>query len=194
MKQFLNVGGNNNTIALPSWARAWRGLLLDIDPAGNPDIVGDARELEKLPANSFDAIYCSHNLEHYYHHEVPVVLAGFRHVMTHDAFVHLRVPDIEAVMRTAIEQKLDINDPLYTSSAGPISVRDVIYGYAPYIEQSGNDFYAHRTGFSPKSLLAVLNDQGFTKTYLQTVKLEVEVFAFTENPSEYAINLLKLPT
>jgi len=192
MKRFLNVGGNNETIALPNWTAGWEGLLLDIDPTGNPDIVGDARELDKLPANSFDAIYCSHNLEHYYPHEVPVVLAGFRHVMKEDAFVHLRVPDVGSVMRAAVEKNLDINDTLYTSSAGPITVRDVIYGYAPHIEQSGNDFYAHKTGFSQKALIAALAAQGFTKAYVHTPSLEIEAFAFTQAPSEYHIKLLQL--
>jgi predicted SAM-dependent methyltransferase len=48
-------------------------VLLDLDPAGSPDIVCDARELTTLTARQFDAIYCSHNLEHYYRHEVPKV-------------------------------------------------------------------------------------------------------------------------
>jgi hypothetical protein len=167
--------------------------LLDIVPSGNPDIVGDARELHELPASTYDAIYCSHNLEHYYPHEVPAVLAGFRHVMKEDAFVHLRVPDVGSVMRTAVEKNLDINDTPDTSSAGPSTVRDVIYGYAPHIEQSGNDFYAHKTGFSQKALIAAHTAQGVTKASVHTPGLEIEAFAFTQAPSEYHIELLQLP-
>ena len=45
MKKVLNVGGNNKSIALPPHYAGFEHLLLDIDPAGSPDIVCDAREL-----------------------------------------------------------------------------------------------------------------------------------------------------
>jgi predicted SAM-dependent methyltransferase len=44
-------------------------------------------------------VYCSHNLEHYYHHEVPRVLAGSLHVLKPHGFAEIRVPDVEAVCR-----------------------------------------------------------------------------------------------
>ena len=53
-----------------------------------------------------------------------------------------------------VEKNLDIDDFLYQSPEGPITVRDVIYGYGAEIERSGNDFYAHKTGFTKKSLLS----------------------------------------
>ena len=77
----LNVGGNSKTISLPPQYADFEHILLDIDPKGSPDIVCDARDLEELEAGQFDAVYCSHNLEHYYRHEVKRVLAGFLHVL-----------------------------------------------------------------------------------------------------------------
>ena len=62
VKRVLNVGGNSREIPLPPIYAGWEQILLDIDPAGRPDIVGDARNLESLPAASCDAVYCSHNL------------------------------------------------------------------------------------------------------------------------------------
>ncbi|MBK8336306.1 MAG: class I SAM-dependent methyltransferase [Sterolibacteriaceae bacterium] len=193
MRKLLNVGGNSKAIPLPPIYNGWEHLLLDIDPKGAPDVVCDARTMTSLPAATYDAVYCSHNLEHYHRHEVPKVLAGFRHVLKADGFVHLRVPDIGAVMQTAVQNKLDIDDVLYQSPAGPITVRDVIYGYGVEIERSGNDFFAHKTGFSAKSLTAVLQAAGFSNLFIGTGNLEVVAYAFTGKASDYATALLKLP-
>lgn len=109
-----------------------------------------------LPAAQFDAVYCSHNLEHYYRHDVPRVLAGFRHVLNADGFAEIHVPDLADLMQTVVRRGLDVDDLLYQSPAGPITVRDVLYGLGTEIERSGNDFWAHKTGFTKKSLTALL--------------------------------------
>lgn len=192
-RRVLNVGGHSKAIALPAIFDGWEHLLLDIDPRSKPDVVCDAREMSGLARAAYDAVYCSHNLEHYHHHEVPKVLAGFRHVLKPDGFVHLRVPDIAAVMQTVVQRGLDIDDPLYASEAGPISVRDVIYGWGAEIERTGNDFFAHKTGFTPRSLGMALHAAGFTSIFLASANLEVSAFGFTAKPSDYAIALIKLP-
>jgi len=138
-------------------------LLLDIDPKGSPDIVCDARKLTTREAGQFEAVYCSHNLEHYYRHDVPRVLTGFLHVLKDDGFAQIRVPDLHEVMRVTIEQGLDIDDVLYQSTAGPIMVLDVLYGYSVEIERSGQEFFAHKTCFTIKSLLKALKKSGFSK-------------------------------
>lgn len=189
----LNVGGNSREIPLPPEYAGWDNVLLDIDPACNPDVLCDARELECLPAASFDSVYCSHNLEHYYPHDVARVLAGFQHVLKDEGFVFVRVPDIAVLMRAVVEQGLDITDILYQSSAGPITVRDVIYGYGREIERSGNDFFAHKTGFTEKSLLDVLHAAGFSRVFARTGFFEVAAFAFKNAPTAHAARLLQLP-
>ncbi|HET9736059.1 MAG TPA: hypothetical protein VFP62_12375, partial [Burkholderiales bacterium] len=68
MRKLLNVGGNTKDIPLPENYRGWENVLLDIDARGNPDVLCDARELTKLAGATYDAVYCSHNLEHYYRH------------------------------------------------------------------------------------------------------------------------------
>lgn len=125
-KKVLNVGGNSKAIPLPPQYAGFNHWLLDIDPRGSPDIVCDARKLNTLEAGSFDAVYCSHNLEHYYRHDVPMVLAGFLHILKDGCFAHIKVPDINEVMRLTIENGLDIDDILYTSPAGPIKILDVL--------------------------------------------------------------------
>jgi SAM-dependent methyltransferase len=193
LKKVLNVGGNSKQIALPPEYADFEHLLLDIDPKGEPDILCDARLLSTLEAGQFDAIYNSHNLEHYYRHDVPKVLAGFQHVLKEDGFVHIRVPDMHEVMRQTLERGLDIDDVLYESPAGPIMVLDVMYGFSTQIEKSGVEFYAHKTGFTQKSLVAALQRAGFAKIYSGSGNLEIVAWAFKNEPSDAARALFQLP-
>jgi SAM-dependent methyltransferase len=193
VKRVLNVGGNSRDIPLPPVYQGWENVLLDIDPRAKPDVLCDARELARLPGGEFDAVYCSHNLEHYHRHDVPKVLAGFRHVLKPQGFAHIRVPDMAEVMRQVVQKGLDIDDLLYQSAAGPITVRDVIYGYGVEIERSGNDFFAHKTGFTHKSLDAMLRSCGFAFVYIGTGNLEVMALGFGERPDEETRKGLNLP-
>lgn len=104
----------------------------------------------------------------------------------------VRVPDIVVLMRTVVERGLDITDVLYQSAAGPITVRDVIYGYGPELEHSGNDFFAHKTGFTEKSLVNILHATGFPHVVSREGSFEVTAFAFKSVPTAYAVKLLKL--
>ncbi len=192
MKRFLNVGGNNKNIAVPGVFNGWDHVLLDIDPAGQPDVVCDARQLTTLPASSYDAVYCSHNLEHYHRHEVPQVLAGFRHVLKSEGFVLVRVPNMQEVLQIAVERELDIEDVLYTSTAGPITVHDVIYGFGAEIERSNNDFFAHKTGFTPNTLVRYLNRAGFAHVYLGEAGLDLSAYGLMLEPDEATRTLLSL--
>jgi SAM-dependent methyltransferase len=184
MKKVLNVGGNSKAIPIPAYYKTFEHLILDIDPRGNPDIVCDARELATRPAAEFDAIYCSHNLEHFYRHDVPRVLGGFYHVLTPDGFAEIRVPDLELVMRIAVEKKLDLEDVLYSSPAGDVTIRDTFYGFGPEIERSGHDFYAHKTGFSRKSLGKALGAAGFRFILFRDGRrYEILAYGFKDKPS-----------
>ena len=191
----LNVGGGSKSIPIPSCYAGWNHLLLDIDPRGNPDIVCDARDLDTLEASQFDAIYCSHNLEHYYKHEGVDVLKGFLHVLKPDGFADIRVPDLNVVMRRCVQQNMDLEDILYVSPSGPIAIRDVIYGWAVEIEQSGQDFYAHKTGFTPRSLNQFIREAGFQTVFVSPNEegFEVRALAFKGRPTDNQRALLGLP-
>jgi len=192
MKKVLNVGGNSKDIPLPPQYAGWEHVLLDIDPSDGPDVVCDARELGSLPGSTYDSVYCSHNLEHYFRHDALKVLAGFLHVLRPDGFAYIRVPDMTEVMRTAVNNNLDIDDILYQSPAGPITVRDVIYGHAGEIENSGQDFFAHKNGFSEKSLRAILRAAGFRWIFTGVGNLEVMALAFLNRPDDNVRALFKL--
>lgn len=192
MKKVLNVGGNDKSIALPAHYAGFEHLLLDIDKTVSPDILCDARELTVLEGGQFDAVYCSHNLEHYYRHDVPRVLAGFLHVLKDGGFAEIRVPDIHELMKLTMERGLDIEDVLYDSEVGPIMVLDVLYGHGARIERTGQDFFAHKTGFTAKSLRAALHRAGFSKSFSRTGKMEIDALAFKGVPDAATRTLLGL--
>lgn len=192
-RKVLNVGGGSKEIPISPWYGGWEHCLLDIDPIGNPDVVCDARELETLPANTYDAIYCSHNLEHYYRHDVPKVLRGFIHVLKPDGFAEIRVPDLGELIKTVVQRNLDITDNLYQSEVGPITVLDVIYGYGPEIERSGQDWYAHKSGYSYNSIQRILSQNGFQVIFTAQAHWELIVLAFCQVPTEEQISFLGLP-
>jgi SAM-dependent methyltransferase len=194
VKKVLNVGGNDRSlIALPAEYAGFEHILLDIDPSVSPDILCDARELLTLDAGQFDAVHCSHNLEHYHRHDVPKVLAGFMHVLKDGGIAQIRVPDIAEVMRIAVERKLDIEDPIYQSTIGPISVHDVIYGHGREIERSGQDFYAHKTGFTPRLLSKFIHQAGFSRMYSMVGNLEIHALVFKGLPDPSLRAIFNLP-
>jgi protein O-GlcNAc transferase len=191
-RKVLNVGGNNKKIPIPPQYDGWVHVLLDIDPKGNPDVVCDARNLTDLPRGDYDSVYCSHNLEHYYRHDAERVLAGFLHILKDDGFAYIRVPDMGELMQIVVQRGLDIDDFLYQSPAGPITVSDVIYGYGEEIKKSGHDFYAHKTGFTQKSLKAILSNAGFSFVFVRAGDLEISAVAFKSKPSGYAAALFNI--
>lgn len=191
----LNVGGGSKEIAIAQWYQNWTHLLLDIDPLTGADLVLDARQLGTLPGSLFDAVYCSHNLEHYYQHDVSKVLAGFLHVLKPDGFAEIHVPDMQQVMRHFVENGSDIHGILYQSPAGPISVHDVMYGWGQQIAASGVDFYAHKTGFTPNSLRQALLAAGFSEVWLNAsnTQFAIGAVAFKQTPTAAQRLLLNLP-
>ncbi len=182
MKRLLNVGGGSKSIQLPPEYLGFEQVLLDIDPQGAPDIVLDGRQLGELAAAQFDAIYCSHNLEHYFRHDVPKVLGGFFHVLKPGGFAQIRVPDLTELMRRVVQGKIDLEETLYVSPAGPIAPIDVIYGLGRQIEASGVDFFAHKTGFSDQSLARAVERAGFAPNFSRVADLEINLIAFKGTP------------
>ena len=63
-KRLLNVGGQSRDIQLPNPYGSFEHVLLDLDPTVGADILLDVRDLASLEPQQFDAVYCSHSLEH----------------------------------------------------------------------------------------------------------------------------------
>ena len=72
-------------------------------------------------------------------------------------------------------------------------VLDVLYGYSVEIERSGQEFYAHKTGFTQKSLITALQKSGFSKIYSGTGNLEVNALAFKGMPDREICALFNIP-
>ena len=153
----------------------------------------DVRELTSLSPQQFDAVYCSHNLEHVRQHEVPVVLAGFRHVLKPGGLAHIIVPDLQELMLACVQQGIDLDGLLYESPMGPITPLDVLYGHGGMIAQSGQDFYAHRTGFSRRTLANVVEASGFSPMFCQQGNLELNMITFNGDPDPELAALFGLP-
>ena len=182
-RSVLNVGGNSKRIPIPEHYDGWRHVLLDIDPGPDVDLIQDARTLLDLPGSQFDAVYCSHNLEHYYKHDGAKVLRGFHHVLKADGFADIRVPNIPAVVAAMGSSDMDIDDVLYVSAAGPITIHDVLYGWGSQIERSGVDFFAHKQGFSATSLRAACVRVGFDNVWVRSSsQFELHAICFKSEP------------
>jgi len=193
MKSVLNVGGNNRSIALPAYFDGWQQVLLDIDPEGEPDLLMDARNMLDLPAGTYDAAYCSHNLEHFDRHDAPKVIRGMFHVIKPEGFVEARVPDIGQVMQTVVQKGLDLDDVLYTCAAGPILVRDAIWGCGHNIERMSKPYFAHRTGFTSKSLARIFTECGSKAYAMRRIPpFQLVGYFFLSAPGDDVLQALRL--
>lgn len=160
-REVLHVGCGQHTLErMPEGFRdgGWREIRYDISPDARPDILGSITDMSAVASGSVDAVYSSHNIEHVYPHEVPVVLAEFRRVLKPGGFVAITCPDLESVAASIVRNGLD--QPLYTAPAGAITPIDVLYGHVASIA-GGATYMAHRTGFSRDTLRVALKKAGF---------------------------------
>lgn len=127
-------------------------VRLDIDEAMKPDIVASITDMGVI--GHFDAVYCSHALEHLYAHDVPKALAEFYRVLRPGGYVLLFVPDLEDVRPT--------EDVLYNAACGPVTGLDLYYGHHKLTAQ--NPHMAHHCGFTSATLARALEDAGFVAT------------------------------
>ncbi|MDB5814914.1 MAG: hypothetical protein JWN23_2031 [Rhodocyclales bacterium] len=161
MRTLLHVGCGFSTIQnLPSYFQegTWEELRYDINEAVKPDIVGSLQDMSIIENSSIDAIFSSHNIEHVWSFEVPVVLAEFLRVLKPDGVAVVLCPDILSVAQAITYGAL--TNPLYVSPAGPISAIDIMYGHQADI-QRGNIFMAHKTAFTAQTLSTELMSVGF---------------------------------
>lgn len=160
-KRFLHVGCGGNTKAETTSTFAsndWEELRYDIDPAVKPDIVGSMLDMGAVEDSSVDAIFSSHNIEHLYPYQVPMAIREFYRALADEGFAVITCPDIQSVAQLVAEDKL--TEVAYESPAGPIAAIDMLYGHRPSLE-AGNEFMAHKCGFTKKVLIATLLDNGF---------------------------------
>jgi len=142
----------------------WREIRLDLDPAVKPDIVCSITDISPVAADAVDAVWSSHNLEHLQRHEVPLALAEFLRVLKPGGLLLLTLPDLQQVARFIVEDRLE--DSAYLSQSGPITPLDMIFGHTASLAR-GNQFMAHRTGFTARTLHKLLTEVGFADVTLR---------------------------
>jgi predicted SAM-dependent methyltransferase len=142
----------------------WREIRLDLDPAVQPDIVCSMTDMRPVADDAVDAIWSSHNLEHLQRHEVPMALAEFVRVLKPCGLLLVTLPDLQQVAQLVIEDRLE--DQAYASSSGPITPLDMIFGHTASLAR-GNQFMAHRSGFTARSLQKLLIEAGFVEITLR---------------------------
>ena len=142
----------------------WREIRLDLDPAVQPDIVCSITDISPVAADWVDAVWSSHNLEHLQRHEVPLALAEFLRVLKPHGLLLVTLPDLQQVARLVAEDRLE--ESAYVSQSGPITPLDMIFGHTASLAR-GNQFMAHRTGFTARSLHKLLSEAGFVEVTLR---------------------------
>ena len=138
----------------------WLEVRCDIDPSVAPDIVADMMDLGAIADGRFDAVYSSHNIEHVFPHEVPVVLREFSRVLKDDGVLVITCPDVQSLGAALASGRLV--EPLYESAAGPISAIDILWGHRASLA-AGKHYMAHKCGFTGQVLVDTLVQSGFAR-------------------------------
>ena len=194
MKTFLHVGcGPQYKSQIKGFDNEnWKEIRFDIDEKVNPDIVGTLLDMSAVETGSVDAIYSSHNIEHVFPHEVPIVLREFHRVLKDDGMVVLICPDLQSVCEAVVDDKL--LQPLYESPAGPISPIDILYGHRPAIAR-GNEYMAHKGGFTYSVLNDAFIEAGFKMNYggRNPDRWELFIISFKQEKLQEEINTIAKP-
>ena len=162
-KRMLNAGsGPANGAEHPAFDPSeWKQIRIDIDPRTAPDLVGSISNMRGvIEDDSFDAVWCSHCIEHLHDHEVLPALHEFRRILNDDGFAIVSCPNLGAVAKLIVSE--DIESVAYLSPAGPIRLLDMIFGHSQSIE-TGHLYMAHRTGFTVDRLGRLAANAGFAE-------------------------------
>ena len=81
-------------------------------------------------------------------------------------YTEIHVPNIRSVLDAMLRGNLDINDTWYRTGQGhPITFHDVLFGWGEQVSR-GNEYYAHKTGFTARSLSEALLAAGFSEVMI----------------------------
>ena len=194
MKTFLHVGcGRKNKSRCRGFNNDnWKEIRFDIDKNVNPDIVGTLIDMKSVETASVDAVYSSYNIDHIYPHQVPIALREFYRVLKEDGIVVITCQDIQGVCEIIAQDKL--LEPLYESPIGPISPIDILFGSRKLIA-GGNEYMAHKGGFTYSALNGSLYEAGF-KVRVGGRRLEtweLWIVAFKQKKPEEEIRKIAMP-
>ena len=195
MKTFLHVGcGPQKKSQIKGFNNdSWKEIRFDIDINVNPDIVGTLTDMSLVKTGSMDAVYSSHNIEHIYPHEVRIALKEFYRVLKDDGIVVITCPDLQSVCEAVVKDKL--LETLYETQEGhKISPVDILYGWRLPIAE-GNEYMAHKNGFTYSVLNTAFFEAGFKARYGGSRPEFWDLFlvAFKQKKSEEEIKIIANP-
>ena len=164
MKTFLHVGyGLQNKSSCFGFNNDnWKEIRLDFDKNVNPDIVGTLTDMKSVETGSVDAVYSSHNIEHIFPHEVPIVLREFYRVLKEDGIVVITCSDLQSVGAAIAQDKL--LESLFESPEGSVTAFDILYGHRK-TTADGNIYMIHKGGFTYSLLNKAFYEAGFKARY-----------------------------
>ena len=184
--KFLHVGCGENrkdkTTRVFNSSK-WSEVRFDIDVQCNPDILGSMVDMSIIDSESFDAVYSSHNIEHLFYHEAIIAIKEFYRVLNPDGYVFVLCPDLKAACSGVLER--GPHETLYETLDGKsISPIDVLFGWRTAI-QNGNEFMAHKYGYSEQTLVSAFEQCGFKKIASVSRKdfMDIALIAYKEDLS-----------
>lgn len=191
MKLLLHAGCGPAINKPPSDFQAYKEIRLDADRNVQPDIVASIVAMPMIKDGGFDAIFCSHTLEHLYSFEVALALREFARVLVRGGLLRIHVPDLQSIGGKLALDELD--HVAYISPCGPIAPIDMIYGHQGAIG-AGNLFMAHKTGFTKGVMTRALERAGFGMVHVRRDSFEMEVNAQKCGPITIEADLEESPT
>jgi len=158
LKRLLHAGCGHCTNRPPADFDTYKEVRLDCDPMVEPDIVASIVAMPQVADSTFDAVLCSHVLEHVFGHEVPMALREFLRVLKPGGKLWWNSPDLQAIGgKLALDQA---DHALYLSGMGPVAPLDMIYGHRASVAR-GDTFMQHKTGFTASIVKHLLVACGF---------------------------------
>lgn len=97
MRKVLHAGCDRSL--LPSFFQDCEEVRLDINADVKPDIVASITAMGDI--GPFEAVFCSHTVEHLRRFEVGVALREFRRVLSEGGVAVVVVPDLEGLVISA---------------------------------------------------------------------------------------------
>lgn len=191
-QRFLHVGCGNarksQTVA-GFQTDAWHEIRLDANPDVEPDVTASMTSMPMIPDGAVHAVFSSHNIEHLLWPQIHEALNEFRRVTDDTGFLVITCPDLQSIARLVLEDKL--LDKAYDSSAGTVTPFDMLYGMRSML--AGPDYFmAHRSGFTLKTLLAFVQQAGYSSCLglRREDAFDLWVFASKQSLSEEEIRSL----
>lgn len=161
-KSVLNAGSgpvNASRLHAVFTPEKWAEVRLDIDPSAKPDLLSSFADMRGAVGDQrFDALFCSHAIEHLHAHEVIPAFGEFLRVLKPAGFALVTCPDLAAIASHLLAHGAE--SVAYQSPAGPIRPIDMLFGHSQSIAD-GRVSMAHKTGFTAQRLARTALAAGF---------------------------------